>query len=141
MKTSPQGPSISRLVALLLVLGACALAPAVAFAQGTGKVAGTVVDRKTGRALAFVNVAIPEARTGALSDSKGDFLIDRVPAGTYTVRAQFTGYGAESMAGVTVTAGKVAGFFGGSFANTTYIGAADPNGTKWWQGWTEYNIN
>jgi hypothetical protein len=24
---------------------------------------------------------------------------------------------------------------------TTYIGAADPAGTKWWQGWTAYNIN
>ena len=71
----------------------------------TGKIAGTVVDRKTGRALAFVNIAIPEARTGALSDSKGEFLIGNVPPGTYTLRAQFTGYGAESVAGVTVTAG------------------------------------
>ncbi|MBK8002520.1 MAG: fibronectin type III domain-containing protein [Gemmatimonadetes bacterium] len=43
--------------------------------------------------------------------------------------------------GVTVTAGKVAGYFGGSFANTTYLGAADPSGTKWWQGWTAYTIN
>lgn len=43
--------------------------------------------------------------------------------------------------GVTVTAGKVSGFFGGSFANTAYLGAADPNGGKWWQGWTAYNIN
>ena len=32
-------------------------------------------------------------------------------------------------------------FFGGQMEQTTYIGAADPNGTKWWQGWTAYNIN
>ena len=54
----------------------------------TGKIAGTVVDKKTGRALAFVNIAIPEAKTGALSDSKGEFLIGNVPPGTYTLRAQ-----------------------------------------------------
>lgn len=40
-----------------------------------------------------------------------------------------------------VTAGKVAGYFGGTWANTNYIGAADPAGTAWWQGWTAYNIN
>ncbi len=42
---------------------------------------------------------------------------------------------------VTVPAAKVSGYFGGNFANTTYRGAADPTGTKWWQGWTAYNIN
>jgi hypothetical protein len=43
--------------------------------------------------------------------------------------------------GSTVPAARVAGFFGSSWANTTYLGAADPNGTKWWQGWTTYLIN
>lgn len=38
-------------------------------------------------------------------------------------------------------AARVAGYFGGSWVNTTYIGAADPTGAKWWQGWTAYNIN
>ena len=41
----------------------------------------------------------------------------------------------------TVTAAKVANYFGGTWANTSYIGAADPAGTAWWQGWTAYNIN
>lgn len=40
-----------------------------------------------------------------------------------------------------VTAGKVAGYFGGTWSNTGYIGAADPAGGAWWQGWTAYNIN
>lgn len=38
-------------------------------------------------------------------------------------------------------AARTAGFFGGAMAQTTYLGAADPNGPKWWQGWTAYNIN
>ncbi len=43
--------------------------------------------------------------------------------------------------GVSVSAPRVAGYFGGSFANTAFRGAADPAGTKWWQGWTAYTIN
>jgi hypothetical protein len=40
-----------------------------------------------------------------------------------------------------VPAAKVTNFFGGTWATTTYIGAADPAGAKWWQGWTAYTIN
>jgi hypothetical protein len=43
--------------------------------------------------------------------------------------------------GATVPAARVGAYFGGSWANTTYLGAAAPGGTKWWQGWTAYNSN
>jgi hypothetical protein len=50
--------------------------------------------------------------------------------------------GAPAATGATtVPAAKVAGYFGGTWVNTTYLGAADPNGPKWWQGWTSYAIN
>ena len=29
-------------------------------------------------------------------------------------------------------------YFGGTLGNTTYFGAADPAGAKWWEGWTNY---
>jgi hypothetical protein len=38
-------------------------------------------------------------------------------------------------------AARTANFFGGQMEQTDYVGAADPNGTKWWQGWTAYNDN
>ncbi len=101
---------LSRLLVPLALLGVLcvAAAPPPAHAQGSGRIAGSVVDKKTGRALAFVNVAIPEARTGALSDSKGDFLIDKLAPGTYSLRAQFTGYAAQTLPGVVVRAGQTA---------------------------------
>jgi hypothetical protein len=43
--------------------------------------------------------------------------------------------------GVTVPAGKVTGYFGGTWANTTYLGAVDPAGTAWTDGWTTYVQN
>ena len=36
---------------------------------------------------------------------------------------------------------RTGSYFGGAMPQTTYIGAADPAGVKWWQGWTAYNIN
>jgi hypothetical protein len=38
-------------------------------------------------------------------------------------------------------AARTGSYFGAAMPQTTYIGAADPAGTKWWQGWTAYNIN
>ena len=47
--------------------------------------------------------------------------------------------------GLTTFTGKLqartAGFFGATLAGTSYRGAADPAGTKWWEGWTAYNRN
>jgi hypothetical protein len=57
--------------------------------------------------------------------------LDWTPKGTAPV---------TSGAGTAPTA-RVAAYFGGTWVNTTYLGAADPAGTKWWQGWTSYAIN
>lgn len=45
-----------------------------------------------------------------------------------------------SSGAVTVPAAKVAGYFGGSWQNTSYLGACDVVCT-WYQGWTVYQIN
>jgi hypothetical protein len=42
---------------------------------------------------------------------------------------------------VPLPAGRTSGFFGGSMSNTTYVGAVDPAGPKWWDGWTVYAAN
>lgn len=42
---------------------------------------------------------------------------------------------------VALPAARASGFFGGSMTGTTYVGAADPAGPKWWEGWTVYAIN
>jgi hypothetical protein len=52
------------------------------------------------------------------------------------------GSAAASGAGtVVIPAEYTGGFFGGTLTNTTYFGAADPAGDKWWQGWTNYATN
>ncbi len=49
------------------------------------------------------------------------------------------GSAATSGAGTVVIPSEyTGGFFGGDLVNTTYFGAADPGGDKWWEGWTRY---
>jgi hypothetical protein len=43
--------------------------------------------------------------------------------------------------GLAAFAGKLSTAAGTTVAGTAYVGAAQPNGTKWWQGWTIYARN
>ena len=43
--------------------------------------------------------------------------------------------------GLATFTGKLATAAGSAVAGTAYVGAAQPNGTKWWQGWTIYARN
>ena len=58
----------------------------------TGNIAGTVIEESTGRPLPGANVIVKEVKMGAASDADGNFLILRVPAGSYEVEAQYLGY-------------------------------------------------
>jgi hypothetical protein len=40
--------------------------------------------------------------------------------------------------GLTTFTGKLATAAGTTVTGTAYLGAADPSGAKWWQGWTVY---
>jgi hypothetical protein len=49
---------------------------------------------------------------------------------------------AETGAGTVVIPSEYTdNFFGETLPNTTYFGAADPAGEKWWEGWTSYATN
>src|SRR5690606_40052108 len=43
--------------------------------------------------------------------------------------------------GLVIFTGNLAARAGGAIGGTTFRGAADPNGPKWWQGWTTYTDN
>jgi hypothetical protein len=65
--------------------------------------------------------------------------------GTGTTAASFdwtpTTTSLAATGGLTTFAGKLASKAGSVVAGTAYVGAANPAGPKWWQGWTYYAKN
>ena len=86
--------------ALALLL---ALAPSAA-AQGVGTITGTVVDDQ-GVPVIQGNVVVVELNRGAATDIDGQYTLGDVPAGTYVLRASYTGFEPQQTA-VTVVAGQ-----------------------------------
>ncbi|HWZ29647.1 MAG TPA: carboxypeptidase regulatory-like domain-containing protein, partial [Gemmatimonadales bacterium] len=57
---------------------------------------------QAGEAVAKAQVIVVGTAFGAVSDDKGYYFINNVPAGTYTLRAQFIGYAPTDLTGVRV---------------------------------------
>ena len=76
-------------------------------AQGTGTIAGRVVDSASAQGIANVNVVIMGGQRGTLTREDGSFTLANVPAGSYTVRASRIGYRPQTQP-ATVTAGATA---------------------------------
>ena len=92
--------NIRLLIILALVLPVFALS---AFAQGRGKISGTVTDATTGDPLPGVNVVIVGTTLGAVTDVDGDYFIANLETGEYDLRASFVGYTAVTVQGIQVS--------------------------------------
>jgi len=93
--------TLRRASAALLALGL----PAVALAQSTGSVFGTVVDHETGETLIGVNIRVEDTTTGTVTDLDGAYEIRGLAAGTYRLTFSYIGYQNQTVTGVAVTAG------------------------------------
>jgi len=117
-------------------------------------------DRRTADSLAVVNLLLAENADNYEPDGtnfgqEATFAADNHVASADPAASLFTsltagsldwtppaGSGAESGAGVVAIPSEFTGnFFGGTLENTTYFGAADPAGEKWWEGWTNEATN
>jgi len=79
--------------------------PAVALAQGTGTLAGRVVDAQTGETLIGANVRIEGTSLGAATNIDGEYRSIGVPVGTYSVTASYTGYQSVTVEDVAINNG------------------------------------
>ncbi len=65
------------------------------FSQGV--VRGFVYDKKNGEAISFANVFLTGTKIGGSTDINGFFNLTKVPAGNYTLQANFIGYESASI--------------------------------------------
>lgn len=83
----------------------------VAYAQGGGEIKGKLIDKTTREGIPFAVVTCSKGGVnagGATTDLDGNFTIKPLAAGTYSVKAQYTGYQTTEMQGITVAELKTA---------------------------------
>ena len=91
-----------NIITVLLIL-----ASTVALAQ-RGSLKGVIVDKSTEENIPFATVAImnageQQAFTGAVSDESGNFLIDKIPFGSYDIEVSFIGYTSRKFSNFSVS--------------------------------------
>ncbi len=62
------------------------------FAQAQCTVKGVLFDESNGEAIPFANVVLDGTTHGCATDINGFFLINKVPAGQYTLKVKYVGY-------------------------------------------------
>ena len=80
--------------------------PGMMYGQGTGALAGRVVEAGSGRPVAGASVFLAFTTFGAATDAEGDFYIESVPPGAYTLVISMIGYVPERIP-VELAAGGV----------------------------------
>lgn len=76
---------------LLTTLSIVLLSTSFVFAQN-GSITGVVTDATTGETLPGVNVILVELQSGTSTDTNGEFTLNNLSSGTFTLRATFIGY-------------------------------------------------
>lgn len=79
---------------------------------GFGTLKGTIVDEATNLPIEYANIVIFKMRdssmvTGGITDTKGNFTIEKVPFGRYYVEFKFIGYKNNKVDGVMITPKQV----------------------------------
>ncbi|MEX2281713.1 MAG: fibronectin type III domain-containing protein [Gemmatimonadota bacterium] len=85
----------------------------------------------TANALTLMSAATTSLFTALPATPANADALDWMPSATSAARA----------GGLTTFSGKLQTAAGSFITPTSYRGAVDPNGPKWWQGWTSYTTN
>ena len=77
---------------VILFLFACFLSPEFSFSQKNANISGKVIDKETNEAVEGANIILNPTYYGDATNSKGEYLINNVSPGSYTLTVTFLGY-------------------------------------------------
>ena len=80
------------------------LLPMLMEAGTRGRIKGKVTDLQTGEALIGANVIVMGTSFGAATDANGEYLLQNIEAGVYTIKASYLGYQSITISNVRVNA-------------------------------------
>lgn len=98
--------AIRTLLHLGVLFCSLALSGDLATAQLTGSIAGRVIDAETNDPLVGANVLVLDTERGDVTNTSGEFRIDRIPVGTYLIRVSYIGYRTLTKTEIVVTSAK-----------------------------------
>ena len=75
------------------------------YGQQTGKIAGTITDRKTGETLIGLTVKINNTNNGVSTDVNGHYIIGALSPGKYNITFSYVGYQSKNITDIDVAAG------------------------------------
>lgn len=73
----------------------------------TGKISGIVLDHETRSPLRGVNVIVEGTDNGDATNTDGEFSIDNIPVGSYTLKFSYMGYKNEKRTDIVVRSGGI----------------------------------
>ena len=82
----------------LTLLAILAVMPAIA-----GNLSGVVLDKQYGDPMTGATVQIKGTSLGAVADLDGNYIINNIPSGTYTVEVKYVGYKDINLSGVKIS--------------------------------------
>lgn len=94
------GSKLKMIICINLVLFA-----GIVFGQKSGSVSGQVYDDVSGEGLISANIILTGTSWGTAADVEGNFVIQNIPPGEYTLRASYIGYVPKEQS-ITIEAGK-----------------------------------
>ena len=94
--------------ALMVVVSMALLGLAAPAQAGSGKIIGKVVDGETGEPLIGVSIVVQSTTLGAASNLDGNYLVKKLPPGTYTLQVSSIGYEAITIEEVAIKSGETA---------------------------------
>ena len=94
---------MSRLTIFIILL----FTGQILFAQTTGKISGKVVDAEFGEGVVGANIMVDGTMLGAAADIDGNYLINAIPAGEYSVSFSSIGYAKSTVTNVIVRASEI----------------------------------
>jgi TonB-dependent receptor len=81
------------------------IVPVQVYAQSRGIIKGHLIDAQSGEPLMFANVALIGTTLGGVTDDKGNYQLNNIKPGTYTLFFSYIGYG-DSEQQVSIEAGE-----------------------------------
>jgi hypothetical protein len=99
--------SIIRLVDVLIILLICNSISAQDSTINQGTISGRILDQNTQQPLLGANIFLKEANYVTATDENGNYLIENIPVGSYTLQFSYIGYSPVIEADVIVRPNRI----------------------------------